>query len=449
MRFPRSRSDIEHLVPGGRDGRRMLWVSLTDKAGSGLWYGTSALYYTYVAGLAPHEIGLLLGVAGAVGVAGTPVAGRVADRVPLTRLLPAVHALRAAAAVGILFTGTLWLLLPIAALGSLGDRSASVLTKLYAARVAGPDRVRYQALQRTVVNIGFGIGGLAAAVALAIGTDTAYRTMLVGDALSFAGAALLVLRCAEPPSPVRVVATASTAAGGEPPRSKAPATGPWRDRGYLAYTATETLLFLDDTALNVGLPLWIATATAAPHSLVALLFVLNNVLVVLFQVRLSRLGDEPRRAAASLPLLGVAFLVAGGAMAVSAVDSAGIAVVALVVAATAFTAAEIVHAAISWELSLALAPGRSQGAYLGVHGLAQSAQRSAGPVLLTSAVIAAGPLGWLGLGGALAAVSVGQRTLVRRRLDRLDALERPRAAAPQAPAVPSGTVTVSSVDYGE
>ncbi|MET9877697.1 MFS transporter [Actinacidiphila glaucinigra] len=449
MRFPRSRSDIEQLVPGGRDGRRMLLVSLTDKAGSGLWYGTSALYYTYVAGLAPHEIGLLLGVAGAVGVAGTPVAGRVADHVPLTRLLPAVHALRAAAAVGILFTGTLWLLLPIAALGSLGDRSASVLTKLYAARVAGPDRVRYQALQRTVVNIGFGIGGLAAAVALAIGTGTAYRTMLVGDALSFAGAALLVLRCAEPPSPIRVVATASTASGGQPPHSKAPATGPWRDRGYLAYTATETLLFLDDTALNVGLPLWIATATVAPHSLVALLFVLNNVLVVLFQVRLSRLGDEPRRAAASLPLLGVAFLVAGGAMAVSAVDSAGIAVAALVVAATAFTAAEIVHAAISWELSLALAPGRSQGAYLGVHGLAQSAQRSAGPVLLTSAVMAAGPLGWLGLGAGLAAVSVGQRTLVRRRLDRLDALERPGAAAPQAPAFPSGTVTVSGADYGE
>lgn len=449
MRFPRSRSDIEDLVPGGRDGRRMLWVSLTDKAGSGLWYGTSALYYTYVAGLAPHEIGLLLGIAGAVGIAGTPVAGRLADRVPLTRLLPAVHALRAAAALGILLTGTLWLLLPIAALGSLGDRSASVLTKLYAARVAGPDRVRYQALQRTVVNIGFGVGGLAAAVALTIGTDSAYRAMLIGDALSFVGAALLVLRCAEPPSPARVVTSAATVGDEAPAPSKAPAAGPWRDGGYLAYTATEALLFLDDTAINVGLPLWIATATAAPHSLVALLFVLNNVMVVLFQVRLSRLGDEPRRAAASLPLIGAAFLVAGGAMAVSAVDSAGIAVVALIVAATAFTAAEILHAAISWELSLALAPGRAQGAYLGVHGLAQSAQRSAGPLLLTSAVMAAGPLGWVGLGAGLAAVSVGQRTLVRRRLDRLDALDRPGSASGGTPALAGKTVTVSGDDYAE
>ncbi|MDX3239678.1 MFS transporter [Streptomyces sp. ME03-5709C] len=449
MRFPRSRSDIEDLVPGGRDGRRMLWVSLTDKAGSGLWYGTSALYYTYVAGLAPHEIGLLLGVAGAVGIAGTPVAGRLADRVPLTRLLPAVHALRAAAALGILLTGTLWLLLPIAALGSLGDRSASVLTKLYAARVAGPDRVRYQALQRTVVNIGFGVGGLAAAVALAIGTDSAYRAMLAGDALSFVGAALLVLRCAEPPSLARVVTGATTAADEAPAPSRAPAAGPWRDGGYLAYTATEALLFLDDTAINVGLPLWIATATAAPHSLVALLFVLNNVMVVLFQVRLSRLGDEPRRAAASLPLIGAAFLVAGGAMALSAVDSAGVAVVALIVAATAFTAAEILHAAISWELSLALAPGRAQGAYLGVHGLAQSAQRSAGPLLLTSAVMAAGPLGWVGLGAGLAAVSVGQRTLVRRHLDRLDALDRPGSTARSTPALAGKTVTVSGEGYGE
>ncbi|WP_328684625.1 MULTISPECIES: hypothetical protein [unclassified Streptomyces] len=39
-----------------------------------------------------------------------------------------------------------------------------------------------------------------------------------------------------------------------------------------------------------------------------------------------------------------------------------------------------------------LAPGTTQGAYLGVHGLAQSTQRSIGPLAVTAA-IATGPLG--------------------------------------------------------
>lgn len=168
------------------------------------------------------------------------------------------------------------------------------------------------------------------------------------------------------------------ASDGRPAQPTELRASPWRDRGYLAYTATETLLLLDDVSLSVGMPLWIVTSTRAPHSLAALLFVLNNVLVVLFQVPLSRLGATARKAAASLPLLAAAFVAAGLAMAASTVDSPWIATISLVAAATAFTAAEMVHAAISWELSIALAPGRSQGAYLGVHGLASSTERSAG-----------------------------------------------------------------------
>lgn len=42
------------------------------------------------------------------------------------------------------------LLVAFSAVGSLGDRAASVLTKLCATRVAGPDRVRYQALNHTL-----------------------------------------------------------------------------------------------------------------------------------------------------------------------------------------------------------------------------------------------------------------------------------------------------------
>ncbi|WP_424892596.1 MFS transporter [Streptomyces sp. XH2] len=401
-------------IPGGRDGRRMLAVTFVDKAGSGLWAATAALYFTYVAGLRTTEIGLLLGVAGAVGIAGPPLAGLLADRVPLRPLLAAVQALRAVASLALLTTTDLRLLLAVTAAGSLGDRASSVLTKLYATRIAGPDRSRYQALNRTVSNLGWAVGGLVAAAALSTGTTAVYRWLLTGDALSFATIALLTLRCGEPPSPSRVVATGGTGAKAGTPaageKTPAPGPSPWRDRRYLAYTATEAVLFLDDSVFNVGLALWAVTATTLPHEAVPLLLVLNNVLVVCFQVPFARFGSTPAKARGTLFPLAAAFLAGGAALAASATSTPWLAATALTLAAVAFTVAEMLHATVSWELSVALAPPTAQGAYLGVHGLAQAAQRSAGPLVVTGA-IAVGPLGWLGLGTGLAVMCLAQRRL--------------------------------------
>ncbi|MER8159208.1 MFS transporter [Streptomyces sp. NPDC094472] len=452
MGKPTWRTALSDRIPGGRDGRRMLTVTFVDRIGSGLWGATATLYFTYAAGLGTAEIGVLLAVSGCVGIAGPPLGGLLADRVPLRPLLIIVQLVRAVASLALLTTTDLGLLLAITSVGSLGDRAASVLTKLYATRVAGPERVRYQAISRTAMNVGWAVGGLAAAAALTGGTVTVYRWLLIGDALSFLASALFTLGCAEPPSAARIAAKstpasgasasgASAPSGSEPgvsapsaptPDASAPsdsassdsasapgktaAPNPWRDRRYLTYTASEAVLFLDDSVFKIGLPLWAVTATSAPHQLVPLLLVLNNVLVVLFQVPFARFGATPHTARTSLWPLAGAFLLGGAALAASTVGAPWLAAVTLVLAATAFTVAEMLHATISWELSVVLAPPTAQGAYLGVHGLAQAVQRSAGPLAVTAA-IAAGPLGWLGLGAGLAAMCGAQHHLVRDRGD--------------------------------
>ncbi|MEV6134419.1 MFS transporter [Streptomyces violaceusniger] len=428
MGKPTWRTALSDRIPGGRDGRRMLTVTFVDRIGSGLWGATATLYFTYAAGLSTAEIGVLLAVSGSVGIAGPPLGGLLADRVPLRPLLIIVQLVRAVASLALLTTTDLGLLLAITSVGSLGDRAASVLTKLYATRVAGPERVRYQAISRTAMNVGWAVGGLAAAAALTGGTVTVYRWLLIGDALSFLASALFTLGCAEPPPAARIAAK-STSVPGEPTASapddtapdesapgKTTAPNPWRDRRYLTYTAGEAVLFLDDSVFKVGLPLWAVTATSAPHQLVPLLLVLNNVLVVLFQVPFARFGATPHTARTSLWPLAGAFLLGGAALAASTVGAPWLAAVTLVLAATAFTVAEMLHATISWELSVVLAPPTAQGAYLGVHGLAQAVQRSVGPLAVTAA-IAAGPLGWLGLGAGLAAMCGAQHHLVRDRGD--------------------------------
>ncbi|MFI7504834.1 MFS transporter [Streptomyces sp. NPDC049687] len=387
----------------------MLTIALVDRVGSGLWASVSVLYFTYVSGLSVGEVGTLVAAAGAAGIAGAPLGGRLADRVPLTRVLIAVQLLRALASFALLTTDHFALLVVLCSLGSLGDRAANVLTKLYATRVAGADRVRYQAVQRTVANAGWALGGLTAAAALALGSTAAYRWLLAGDALSFAACALLTLRCHEPRATSRTVATSKD------PSSTAGPTSPWRDRTYLAYVATDTVLFLDDAVFKVGLPLWIAHTGTAPHGLAPLLLVLNNVMVVALQISLARFGSTTAAARALLIPLSATFALAGVAMAASATGGTITTTLSLTAAAVLFTLAEMFHATIAWELSVALAPETAQGAYLGVHGLAQSAQRSIGPLAVTGA-IATGPLGWLTFGSVIAMTCAFQHRLVRERL---------------------------------
>ncbi|MEU2584816.1 MFS transporter [Streptomyces avermitilis] len=391
----------------------MLWIALVDRIGSGLWASVSVLYFTYVTGLSAAQVGTLAAVSGAIGIAGAPLGGRIADRLPLTRILIALQLLRALASFALLTTDNYALLLAFSAVGSLGDRAANVLTKLYATRVSGPGRVRYQAVNRTVANAGWAVGGLAAAAALGLGTSTAtaYQALLAGDALSFLGAALLTVRCGEPPSPTRTVATSK-----DPLPTTKPAN-PWRDRTYLAYVSTETALCLHDAVFKVGLPLWIVHGSNAPHGLAPLLLVLNNVLVVALQVPLARFGATTTAARALLLPLAAFFALGGVAMALSSAGGTPIATGCLTAAAVSFTMAEMLYATVSWELSVALAPATAQGAYLGVHGLAQSVQRSVGPLAVTAA-IATGPAGWTVFGATIAVTCLIQHRLVRDRLAR-------------------------------
>ncbi|MFE7513044.1 MFS transporter [Streptomyces sp. NPDC057540] len=407
------RPPFKERIPGGPDGRRMLLIGFIDKCGTGLWSTAMALYFTYVTGLGLGQVGLLIALSGAAGIAGAPLGGLLADRFPLVRVIICTQLLRAAALLALLTTDDYLLLVLFSAAGALPDRATNVLTKLYAARVAGPDRVRYQAINRTTSNIGWTLGGLGAAAALAVGTTTAFHLLLVGDALSYLVMAALTLRCAEPPAPA---ASRIAAASTDPAPTTRP-SNPWRDRGFLAFTTGEAVFFLHDSILQVALPLWIVHATDAPVGLAPLLMVINSALVVLFQVPLSRFGtttDAARRLFG--PLAGL-FALGTLALAASALDGRTLAITALVTAAVALTFAEMIHTIVSWEISVALAPDDAQGAYLGVHGLAQSTQRFAGPLLMTG-LVSAGPLAWPLLGAVLVATTAVQNRLVRRRLTR-------------------------------
>ncbi|MFJ7206881.1 MFS transporter [Streptomyces sp. NPDC098789] len=410
--------------PGGRDARIMLFAQLLDRTGSGVWAASSVLYFTFVVGFDGRQLGLLLGVAGVAGIAGSPLAGRLAGRFSVRALLIGCHLLRLATLCLMLVCTRFDVLLVVVAVTYLGDRAAKTLEMLFATRVAGERRAEYQALSRSAANAGYAVGAGIAALGLAVGTRGAYAALILANALSFVLAAALVRRTREPRARAHVVARSKGVEGAEGAEPAAPAS-PWRDRGYLRFVLLDIPMSLDDSILNVGLPLWLVDHTSAPHAVVPAFLAINTVLVVILQLHVSARVRGPRRAAGVALLYGATLLGCCVVLATATGGGAWSASLALLAAAMLVTAAELIRSVSSWELAVSLAPPESRAAYLGVAGMAQSIQKSAGPLLLTGAVMAAGPAGWLLLGGAVAGLSVVQRRQCLRRLDALEGVNSP------------------------
>ncbi|WP_405449042.1 MFS transporter [Streptomyces erythrochromogenes] len=415
--------------PGGRDARIMLLAQALDRAGTGLWAAACVLYFTFVIGLDAGQVGILLGASGVAGIAGSPLAGHLADRFPVRSLLIGAHLLRLVALCLLLLVTDFALLLPVVAVTHLGDRAAKTLEMLFATRVAGDRRATYQALSRSSANAGYALGAGLAAIGLAVGTRSAYHVLILANALSFLVAAALVWRTREPRGRGLVTAPADAA-----PQT-APAAGgpsPWRDRGYLRFVLLDIPMSLDDSILAIGIPLWLVSHTTAPHELVPAFLVVNTVLVVVLQLRVSAKVQGPRRAAGAVALYGLTTLLCCVLLAAATGGGAWAASAALLAAAVLVTAAELMRSVSSWELAVSLAPREARASYLGVAGMAQSVQKSAGPLLLTGAVMAAGPAGWIALGAAVAGLSLVQRRASLRRLDALAAEPAPAGAAAPA-----------------
>lgn len=401
----------------------MLLALSVDRTGSGLWAASSVLYLTFVTHLSAQQIGVLLGAAGVAGIAGSPLAGRLAGRFPVRPLLIGCHLLRLVTLTLVLECTGFDALLPVVAVTYLGDRAAKMLEMLFATRAAGERRAAYQALSRSAANAGYAVGAGIAAIGLAVGTTDAYRALILGNALSFVVAAVLVWRTSELPETTAEVARAGSApaaaseaaAGTDTTRLKSP----WRDRGYLRFVLFDIPMNLDDSVLGVGLPLWLVNRTSAPHALVPAFLVINTVLVVLLQLAVSKRAEGPRRAVRAVLLYGALMFVCCGSLALTARCGTWAAGAVLLAAAVLVTLAELMRSVSSWELAVLLAPKDARAAYLGVAGMSQSIQKSAGPPLLTGVVMAAGPVGWLVLGTVVAGLAVAQQRACAHRLTAL------------------------------
>jgi MFS family permease len=374
-------------------------ATLINTFGNGLFMTIEVIYFTLYVGLTPAQVGLGLSLGGAVSLLFNIPAGHLADRFgprDITALAYAGEGLALASFVFIhSFIPFLILSLVIGAIGATGQTLRMATIAKFG---VGEERVRIRAYTRAVTNLGIALGAVFAGVALAVNTRSAYATMLLLDAVTFLGAALVWKR---------LPYVAPTVVKGEPFSFIA-----LKDKKFVIATLLNGVMSLHFIIQNVALPLWIVHETKAPRWWVAVLMLVNTISVVLFQVRASKGSGDVKAGARMYARAG--YLVAAACLlyAFSAGTSRVVACAILVFAALVHVAGELIGSAGYRSIGFGLANQDHQGQYQGVYSMGFGLGGAVGPSLVTALAIGMGKAGWVILAGIFFTTGVLMRRLV-------------------------------------
>jgi hypothetical protein len=170
-----------------------------------------------------------------------------------------------------------------------------------------------------------------------------------------------------------------------------------KDKPYLGVIAASSLLALHGSVLLVGIPLWLVTTKILPNSVVPVFFVVNTVLVVLFQVRCARGSETVSGSIAAARKAGAISVAACLALALGDVITPWVAGFVVLVAVLLLTFAELWQSASAFGLSFGLAPEAARGEYLGAFHLHVVLQATVGPAMVSYLVTHGGAYGWVAL----------------------------------------------------
>ncbi|MEV6314525.1 MFS transporter [Streptomyces sp. NPDC051776] len=393
---------IKTLIPPPGPPRTLALAQLISRTGDGAYYVTAALFFTTVVGLSPAELGLGLTVAWTVAlVLGVPL-GHLADRRGVRGTAVFFFCCAAVAVGSYLFVRSFPLFVLSASLYAVGQRSGSAAQQALLAGVVPKEQLtRVRAFLQASYNAGLSVGAALGGIVLLFDAREAYLAAFALDSAGFVVAALVLWR-------VPAVAPTPAAAKGEKTQTV------FKDRPYVAASLLNLVLVLHVPLIDVALPLWIVGHTEAPAWVLSVMFVLNTLAVVVFQVRVAR-GVSDLAGAARYVVRGGLLLGAGCVVFAfsGSGGSAWSAILLLITAAAVQTLGEMVQMAGTWEISFGLAPDGKHGEYQAFFGSGLTVAEIVGPLALTGMLVYWGWPGWLLLGALFAAAGFAMIPVVR------------------------------------
>lgn len=380
-------------VPLDPQLRVLAGATLVNTMGNGALTTTFALYFTRVIGLTATQVGLALSAASLVALFCQVPLGHLGDVRGPREVLRWLTLGAGVATTGLLVTRSVVALCLVLAVEAFFDRGAAAVRNGLIARIATGGRgVRFKAYLRAVTNVGISVGAGLGGLALLVDRPWAYLGVFALNAVSFVVTAGVLGRLPHlEPAPPR--------AEGE---SRVQVL---RDRPYVLVSVLTGVFAMHFFVIELAMPLWIATRTDAPTSLVAITLLVNTVAVALLQVRLSR-GSDTVGAAARTMLLG-SFWVLGGFALISLADgrAAWAAVVLLLAGAGVHVVGEMIGSSGQWGVQMGLAPQERQGQYQGFAGMSFSIASILAPPLVALLCIDWGRPGWFVMGAIVVAAA--------------------------------------------
>ncbi|MFI7603554.1 MFS transporter [Micromonospora sp. NPDC049366] len=377
------RTAVANVVPPAGLTRALAVQAMVYAVGSGLFHAGSAVFFTRALGLSAAQVGLGLSIAAGVSLLGTVPLGGLTDRYGPQRVWVVGLLLNAALFATYPFVGGFAGFLAVVMALAAVEAATGVAIQVYSINaLPAAERVTAMAYQRSSLNVGFGLGAVLSGVVVAVDTTAAYRGMVWFISAVALVSALFVRRLPRLPHVTRSVEPMSRLAV-------------LRDRPFMAVSLLSGLLTAHQALYLTVMPLWILTHTDAPKTVIAALVLLNTVLVILLQVRVSRGADTAagasrasRRGALLIALFCLALPISGATRGV-------LTVVVLVAAATLLIMAELIESTGAWGLMATLPPADQRGAYVGAFRLGSQVQYLIAPAGLTALGVTTGGWGWL------------------------------------------------------
>jgi MFS family permease len=374
--------------------RHLAVATVLDTIGTGVYFTVLPLFLIRSQGLEPNQIGLILTLASACGLIGGPLIGYIADRIALRPTLIVSYLFQFFGAAALPFCQNHTLITTVLCLNTFASEGGRAVRYAVIARLGGSNRVILRAKLRVMTNIGLSVGAALGGFVDQWDNRPVYVAALLINSASFAAAAAvqrLLPRMAALPLEASTVID-----------NQLEGFGALADPGYLLVAAINGILFLETRVLNLGVPLWIAVHDNLPRWTVSLSFLVNTLLVVALQVRLSRNIRTLNAVGQSWLRAGVMFLVSCTVISLSGALSTCWAVIVLTLAVALHTCGEIWHMAGSFEAALSLAPASAQGHYQGIFNLGEGISMTVGPMLVSVLCVDLGISGWLIIGIILA-----------------------------------------------
>lgn len=347
--------------------RRFVTAIAVDAVGSGVFMPLAMLYFLAVTPLTLVQVGAAISIASAVALPAGPVIGSLVDRYGAKRLLLAGNALQAVGYAAYLFTQSftgvlLWTIVVTVGRTAFWGSYGNIV-----AAIAQPgEREKWFGFLGALRNVGFAIGGLAAGLALTIGTRIAFDAVVAVNAISYVAALLLLLAVPE------------TRPGHAPALP-----GTWgtvlADAHYRLLVLNQLGYSLSMMVLNFAIPVYAVTMLGLPGWLTGAVFTLNTVMVGFGQglVVKGMTGRVRWRILVAAQIsFGLSFVVLWGAGG----TTPWVATTLVLLGGIVYTGGELLGGPVLGALSADAAPPELRGRYLALIQLAWNIAGMVAPV---------------------------------------------------------------------